>query len=326
MLHSSPASSRLRSARRSARRADAITLAPSRAKRIAVSRPIPLDAPTISTTLSFSDTGIKCSLYKLLEQVQLHRVRTGGRQDPNAPRIGVFADPRLFPFNFEQSHFVVAGAGGVLHRREYLNRLREACRRFEDGKQRPAKTQPRFKIGIEEIMGPGGRGANQCFALHVVACRHKECFADKFERRYGRRFGIRGEYQRRFSAEPDQFALRASQAIQNQESQMRGAIPADRGAILIHGSRQPKSERMPDVAKNPGGGAARARGSMDRFKIAGAGRGESKGGGWRDVFRYARPVADGGAEFGKIGSARGSPFGAEEPLLYFARPLPEIPV
>jgi hypothetical protein len=40
------------------RRAEAMTLAPSRAIMAAIARPIPLDAPTISTTWSFKETDI----------------------------------------------------------------------------------------------------------------------------------------------------------------------------------------------------------------------------------------------------------------------------
>src|ERR1019366_274299 len=54
MAYPSPANSSWSSRKRFSRRADATTRAPSRANAIAMARPIPLDAPAISTFLSLS--------------------------------------------------------------------------------------------------------------------------------------------------------------------------------------------------------------------------------------------------------------------------------
>src|SRR5260370_1344941 len=94
----SPASWSRRLRRRSSRRAEAITRAPSRANRTAVSRPMPLDAPTTSTTRSFSETGIGSRDVRT-SGFHVHRVQRlgGGHEQPVAlrpPKANVGANLR----------------------------------------------------------------------------------------------------------------------------------------------------------------------------------------------------------------------------------------
>ena len=84
----SSASWSLSSFSRPSRRAEAITFAPSRANRSAVSRPMPLDAPITSTTLSLDIAMIVNSqLSEFFEADSLNDFFAGRGQNPDAPGV-----------------------------------------------------------------------------------------------------------------------------------------------------------------------------------------------------------------------------------------------